>query len=343
MRRRAPSGSVLALCLVVGALLASAATSACGRESGRAVSSSAAANAAPTSAAAPVAVREFRGMLPVVSTDRVFDNGAYRRVATSGGVKRMRQATWKAVQKSSDPRLSGTHVVMINVDQRQADMSSTLWGTGVVRNAGGTWAGRWTGGTAAGGDVHFLNLTMRGTDGYTGLVYRATGKFVEAGEGFTPDIEIVFAGRIETTDGSPVPPAPGPGTTPADWTPVVAIDTMDRPAYEGPEPWLVDVTGSDARVGGRLEGQFDARAERSDGSADYGGAWSLTNQAGAWKSTDFSGVRGPGGVEHFQLATYSGSGAYTGLIYHEFAHFMERRNFVKGDTVISSGWIEEAE
>jgi hypothetical protein len=53
-------------------------------------------------------------------------------------------------------------------------------------------------------------------------------------------------------------------------------------------------------------------------------------------------LRGPGAVEHLQYATYSGSGAYADLIYHEFAHYMERRNYVKGDTVISSGWIEEA-
>jgi hypothetical protein len=282
-------------------------------------------------------------MLPVAFTQSLIKEHEGGSSKTVADVEQMRHYVWTLRQDSSDPRLSGRFDVVFNVDQRQADMSARFWGTSRLSNQGGTWVGKWTGGIAAAGQVHLCYLTQKGTGDYAGLVAHCSGWFVEAGEGFTADIQIVNAGWIETTDGSPVPPAPGPGSTPANWTPVVAIGTIDHPAYEGPEPWIVDVHGSDARVGGRLEGWFEeAGAERSDRSVDYGGAWSLTNRDGAWKSTLFSGVRGPDAVEHFQYATYSGSGAYSGLIYHEFAHFMERQDYVKGDTLISTGWIEEA-
>ena len=115
-------------------------------------------------------------------------------------------------------------------------MSATVWGTSRLRNAGGTWVQRWTGGIAAGGDVHHVYGTYKGTGGYAGLVAHESGWFVEAGEGFTSDIQMVGAGWIETTDGSPVPPAPGPGTTPANWTPVVGIATLKNTAYRRPRP-----------------------------------------------------------------------------------------------------------
>ena len=282
-------------------------------------------------------------MLPIVFTQSLVRDRPYRSTETVGDVTQMRHALRTYRNESSDPRLSGRFDGVINVDQRQADMSARMWGTSRLSNQGGTWIGKWTGGIAAGGDVHHLYITQKGTGGYAGLVSHSSGWFVEAGEGFTSDIQIVNAGWIETSDGSPAPPAPGPGTTPANWTPVVAIETINHPAYEGPEPWIVDVEGSDARVGGRLEGWFEeAGAERSDRSVDYGGAWSLTNQDGAWKSTLFSGVRGPDAVEHFQYVTFSGSRAYAGLTYHECSHFMERQDYVKGDALISTGWIEEA-
>lgn len=282
-------------------------------------------------------------MVPVVCTGRVYDNGDYRSVTTIDGVKRMRHALWKLLQKSSDPRLSGNHVVVINADQRQADMSAALWGTSVVRNAAGAWTGKWTGAIAAGGDVHYLRLTMKGTGDYAGLVYRATGKFVEAGEGFTPDIEIVYAGRIETTDGSPVPPAPGPGTTPADWTPVVGVATTVRTAYDRPGPWVWALEQSDPRLSGRLEGDLEEIGyPRTDGSIDYRSWSTVTNQDGSWKAPAELDVRGPSPrFEHFQAWTASGSGAYEGLTYHGFWFFPERRDIVPGDTFVYTGWIEE--
>jgi len=331
-----------ALLLLLAAALGAAGASACGGSSTDSVSPAAIVSGTPVALATPAAAQKLRGMLPVVFTQSLIKKHGGGSTKTVGGVVQMRHTVWTYRNQSSDPRLNGRWVVVFNVDQRQADMSARLWGTIRLSNPGGTWAGRWTGGIAAGGDTHHVYGTFKGTGGYAGLVLRSSGWFVEAGEGFTPDIQIVNAGWIETADGSPVPPAPGPGSTPANWTPVVAIDTMDHPAYEGPEPWLVDVEASDGRVGGRLQGSFEGDAERADGSVDYGGSWSITNLDGAWKTLALSGVRGPSAVEHFQYATYSGSGAYAGLTYHEFSHFMERQDFVRGDTVISSGWIEEA-
>jgi hypothetical protein len=53
-------------------------------------------------------------------------------------------------------------------------------------------------------------------------------------------------------------------------------------------------------------------------------------------------VRGPApGYEHFQHWTATGSGAYTGLTYHGFWHFMEPHDLVHGDRFVYTGWIEE--
>ena len=52
-------------------------------------------------------------------------------------------------------------------------------------------------------------------------------------------------------------------------------------------------------------------------------------------------MRGPGAVGHFQYSVYAGSGAYEGLTLHYLSHFMEREDFVTGDTMIDTGWIEK--
>jgi hypothetical protein len=338
-------GTTFVLCVLLSAAPAIAGMSACGGASSKAVAPAATASDVPVAATPRPSVREFRGMLPVVCTERVYDNGDYRSIRTVDGVKRMRHAPWRALQKSSDPRLSGREDVVINVDQRQADGSSTLWGTSVVRNAAGAWAGKWTGGIATGGDVHYLHLTLIGTGGYAGLVYRGTGRFAEVGQGFTPDVEIVWAGWIETTDGSPVPPAPGAGTTPADWTPVVGIATTVRTAYDRPGPWVWDLEQSDPRLNGRLEGDLEEIGyPRTDGSIDYRSWSTVTNQDGAWKSLPQLDVRGPGPRnEHFVSWTSAGSGAYEGLTYHGFWFFPEPHAMVPGDTFVYTGWVEETE
>jgi hypothetical protein len=331
--------------VLLAAALTTAGMSACGHSSSGAVSPPVKASDVPVAATPQASVPQFRGMLPVVCTQRVYDNGEYRSIRTVDGVRRMRHPLWRALQKSSDPRLSGRQDVVINVDQRQADGSSTLWGTSVVRNAAGAWAGKWTGGIAASGDVHYLNMTMTGAGDYAGLVYRRTGTFVEAGKGFTPDVEIVCAGRIETADGSPVPSAPGPGTTPADWTPVVGIATTVRTAYDRPGPWVRDLEQSDSRLSGRLEGDLEEIGyPRTDGSIDYRSWSTVTNQDGAWKSLPQLDVRGPGPrKEHFVSWTSAGSGAYEGLTYHGFWFFPEPRDIVPGDTFVYTGWVEETE
>jgi hypothetical protein len=299
----------------------------------------------PIASPRPAAVQEFRGMLPYVYTSSLVKDRPYASTRTVGGVKQGRHAVWTFRRASSDPRLAGTEVVVINVDQRQSDMSATMWGTSRLRNAGGTWVKRWTGGITAGGDVHHFFGTLKGTGGYAGLVAHESGWVAEAGEGFTEDLRIVGGAWIETSDGSPVPPAPGPGTTPADWTPVVGIATLKNVAYSGPDPWVNDVVQSDPRLNGRMESLFEELgASRPDGSIDYRVAGTVSNADGTWQPTTSTDamVRGPGPVfEHFQYLPSAGSGAYEGLTYHGFCYFPEPEPVVPGHTVILTGWIEE--
>ena len=285
-------------------------------------------------------------MLPYVWTQSLIKERPYRSTKTVGDVVQMRHAVWSYQHASSDSRLTGRMDIVINADQRQSDMSATLWGTSRLHNAGGTWVHRWTGGIAAGGDVHHVYGTFKGTGGYAGLVAHESGWFIEAGEGFTPDIQVVGAGWIETSDGSPVPPAPGLGSTPANWTPVVGIATMKETAYNGPGPWVWDVEQSDPRVSGRLEGDIEGIGNsRSDGSLDYRVESTISNEDGVWNSpwsTDPM-VRGPKpDYEHFQFSKSTGSGAYEGLVYHHLWYFPERESFQPGDTWVWAGWIDEA-
>jgi len=341
-----PKALAALVLLLFATALGTATLSACGGSSTQAGSSSATPTATSSSATPrplPVAVKEFRGTLPVLTVSMLVEQGPYESTKTVGDVVQMRNAVWTYRQESSDPRLTGTYNVMINVDQRQSDLSATLWGTSRLRNAGGTWAGPWTGAIAAGGNEHHMFWTMKGEGEYAGLVFHGNGWFVEAGEGFTPDIQIVFAGYLETTDGSPVPSAPGPGSTPANLTPVVVMATFDQVGYDT-HVFTLDAEASDPRASGRLSGTLVERSvQRLDGSVDYGGSWTLTNEEGDWACPDVLGVRGGGTVEHFQYWVYTGSGAYEGLTLHYLSHFMERKTFVTGDTLVDTGWIEEAE
>jgi hypothetical protein len=334
-----------ALCLLLAAALGAVGVSACGGSSTESVSPAAIVSGTPVALATSAAAQEFHGMLPYVWTQSLIKERPYRSTKTVGDVVQMRHAVWSYRHASSDSRLTGRFDVVINVDQRQSDKSAALWGTGVLRNAGGTWVQRWTGGIAAGGDVHHNNRTFKGTGGDAGLVAHESGWFAEAGEGFTPDIQIVGAAWIETTDGSPVPAAPGPGTTPANWTPVVGIATTKEIAYDGPGPWVWNLEQSDPRVNGRVEGAIEGIGyARPDGSSDMLSSNTLGNQDGSWDAP--SGpiqVRGPAPrFEHFLYWTSTGSGAYAGLTYHGFWFFPEPRSFRPGDKFVWSGWIEEA-
>ncbi len=324
-------------------LASSVVMTACGGSDGEAAGPTP--TAEPIASPRPAAVQEFHGMLPYVSTSSLVKDRPYASTRTVGGVKQMRHAVWTFRLASSDPRLAGTEEVVVNCDQRQSDMSATTWGTSRLRNAGGTWVKRWTGGIAAGGDVHHFFATLKGTGGYAGLVAHGSAWVAESGEGFTSDLQIVGAGWIETTDGSPVPPAPGPGTTPADWTPVVGIATLRNTAYSGPGPWVLDVVQSDPRLNGRQETYFEETgAERPDGSIDYRVSCTWSNADGTWQPTTSTAamVRGPRpALEHFQYFPSAGSGAYAGLTYHDFSYYPEPQPFVPGDTFILTGWIEE--
>jgi hypothetical protein len=353
VKRRQSSRLGAKLTALVGATLLLLAggvfTTGCGGSTGGTPppASTVAASPAATLAAhpSPAAVREFRGMLPYVYTSSLIEERPSGSTKTVGGVVQTRRAVWVFRRASSDPRLAGREVVVLNVDQRQSDSSAIMWGTSRLRNAGGTWVKRWTGGIAAGGDVHHFYGTLAGTGGYAGLVAHESGYVAEAGKGFTSDIRIVGGAWIETTDGSPVPPAPGPGTTPADWTPVVGIATLKNTAYTGPDPWILDVVQSDPRLNGRMETRFEEiGARRSDGSIDYRVACTVSNTDGTWQPTTSAAamVRGPDPfLEHFQYLPSAGTGAYEGLVYHDFSYYPEPEPFVPGQTFILTGWIEE--
>jgi len=331
--------------LVGGAVLA-----ACGSSTSGGVPAAASpsggvpAAASPSANASPAAVKEFHGMLPVVLTQSFIKESAPGTTKTVGDVVQSRHTVWIYRNRSSDARLNGRLEVVLNIDQRQSDTSARLWGTSRLTNKGGTWVGRWTGGIAAAGNVHHLYMTEKGTGGYAGLVSHSSGWFVEAGQGFTPDIQIVNAGWIETTDGSAVPPAPGPGTTPANWTPVVGIATTRQTAYAG-GAWVFALAQSDPRLSGRLEGAVEEiGSPRPDGSIDYRASNALTDRDGSWATTAGPvDVRGPGPqFEHFMYWTSTGSGAYADLTYHGFWHFTEPHDIVPGDKFVYSGWVDEA-
>jgi len=334
-----------ALYLLLAAALGVTGVSACGGSSTESAAPAAVVNGTPVALATSAAVQESRGMLPYVSTSSLIKERPYASTRTVGGVVQMRHAVWTFRRASSDPRLAGTEEVVVNCDQRQSDMSATTWGTSRLRNAGGTWVKRWTGGIAAGGDAHHFYGTLKGTGGYAGLVAHGSAWVAESGEGFTSDLQIVEAAWIETKDGSPVPPAPGPGTTPANWTPVVGIATTKDTNYDGNGAWLWDLAMSDQRVSGEHVGSpEEIGSQRADGSIDYLAESTLTNQDGAWDSpSGIVNLRGPGpGFEHFMYWTSTGSGAYAGLTYHGFWRFMEPQPLMIGDTFVWTGFIEEA-
>jgi hypothetical protein len=64
---------------------------------------------------------------------------------------------------------------------------------------------------------------------------------------------IAAGGEVHHVYGTPVPPAPGPGTTPANWTPVVGTATTRESNYDGTGAELWDPGQSDPRLSGRLE------------------------------------------------------------------------------------------
>jgi hypothetical protein len=306
----------------------------------------AASTSAPASSVAPQAapLPELGNMLPFVMTQSIVEQGEQETTETVGDVVQMRNATWTYRMESSDPRLTGTMDVVINVDQRQADKSGALWGTAVLSNQGGSWDGSWTGGIAAGGNVHHVHQVARGTGDYEGLVADFSGWFVEAGEGFTPDIQVINAGWIQSADGGPVPAAAGPGTTPAGWTPVVAIATTTETAYDGTGRWLFDLEGSDPRLSGLSEGVIEVPGDaRPDGSLDYLASNIITGADGAWDApTGPIEIRGPSPqFEHFMYSVFTGSGANAGRTYHSLWYFPEPRNFEVGDRFAWTGWIEE--
>ncbi len=343
MKDRVASRMVSLLCLLVGTAAVTACATACASTAGGVASGPAAASSTSAAVTPSASVHEFHGMLPYVWTQS--QTGRREDFKQIGG-RRQWYTVCTLRQESSDPRLSGRVDIVIYLEARQGG-SARMRGTWRLRNQGGTWLGRWTGGIAGraadmGGQP--AHRSARGTGDYAGLVTRGCWWFPEAGAGWVnPSTKYVGAGWIETTDGSPVPPAPGPGTAPANWTPVVGIATMRQTAYDTSDPWILDLEQSDPRVSGRLEGFIEEIGHRRrDGSIDSSSWSTLTTKDGAWEDLGSTAVRGPGGIEHFQYWTSSGSGACADLYYCAFWHFMERRPLAPGDTWVWAGVIVKA-
>ena len=121
---------------------------------------------------------------------------------------------------------------------------------------------------------------------------------------------------------------------------------MRQTAYDGSGPWVLDLEQSDPRVSGRLEGSLEeigrATARRKhrlphavhpdQPGRSLGGAPVARRCADPARGSSTSST-----------PDFLGSGAYEGLFYRGFWHFMERRRLAPGDTWVWAGWIEEKE
>jgi len=88
--------------------------------------------------------------------------------AKVGDVTQYRDIHMRCPTKASDPRVEAVQESTVAIDMR-ADQSADIWGTMVLTNDGGTWAGDFTGTVAAGYTTHRIEGTAVGTGAYEGL------------------------------------------------------------------------------------------------------------------------------------------------------------------------------
>lgn len=95
---------------------------------------------------------------------------------------------------SSDPRLAGRQLVLVNADL-QADGTADLWGTTVLWNAQGTWDGSWTGSAGPGWPRGERTWTgaLEGSGAFRGLTCRVV---TTTNEG----LSLVTAGSVDAAD-----------------------------------------------------------------------------------------------------------------------------------------------
>ena len=226
-RARVRSRLAFALCLLLAAALGVAGVSACGGSSTESVSPAAVVSGTPVALATSAAVQEFRGMLPYVCTSSLIKERSYAKHEDGrrrrADAPRRLDVPARQLRPAPDRHGRGRHQLRSAAERHERDHVGHEPAAQRRRDLGAS-AGRAASPPAA--TCITSTAPSRGPVATPASSLTGAAGFAESGEGFTSDIEIVGAGWIETTDGSPVPPAPGPGTTPANWTPVVGIATM---------------------------------------------------------------------------------------------------------------------
>lgn len=92
-------------------------------------------------------------------------------MTASGAVVQVRGGVLTFEVEASDPRVSGTAEITVNVDQQRPELSGTLWGSCVLTNDRGTWVcDSWTGAASNGYKDQYTFSVMKGTGEYEGLV-----------------------------------------------------------------------------------------------------------------------------------------------------------------------------
>ena len=118
------------------------------------------------------------------------------------------------IETASDPRVTGTSTVAINVEgwdenlQRDVPVSAVTWNDFTLQGPEGTWSGHGYGFYDADGIVHVVHISS-GSGAYEGLTY-TTSSTAPAGTA-----ELDFIGLIQTGSpppGFPVAPFPEPAS-----------------------------------------------------------------------------------------------------------------------------------
>ena len=243
----------------------------------------------------------------------------------------------KCIDKTDDPRVSGTLTASANVEVwgTLANGSGVQWASVRLENAGGAWEGRQLGVASLPGRGDTMELWYRGTGGYEGLSY------FELITGSEP-----WKIRGQIFPGDPPPPyAEGATITRSEASGSVADDavavvtgTATCPTGDFGTPttdadgvhhyrdmlWTCKVRTDDPRVTGTeiapwkqdLWGTFDKGTRMPvSGAAVQWGTARLENDGGAWEGTG-SGVWSSDRGDILAI-WYTGTGAYEGLSYFE--------------------------
>lgn len=92
------------------------------------------------------------------------------------GTQHVRDLTVECIDKTDDPRVSGTHTASWNMDVWWGNAARGVgagiqWDTVRLENAGGAWEGWLSGVASSPGLGDTIVIWYKGTGGYTGLSY----------------------------------------------------------------------------------------------------------------------------------------------------------------------------